>query len=122
MTKRPNSKFQGISKRSSGWSGQTCRTRGFCLSMRGTFCLNRGARQRVIHPGNSVTVRSPLAVEAAERFAELFDLSFRDVFFVLSFGELFADFVEVSEDALKGFADALDFGSGLENPGTLLGW
>jgi hypothetical protein len=58
-------------------------------------------------------------VKATERFAELFDLGFRDVFFVLGFGELLADFVQISEDALEGFADAFDFGPGLEYPGTL---
>jgi hypothetical protein len=60
-------------------------------------------------------------VEAAKGFAELLDFGFGDVLFVLSPGELLADFVEVAKNVLERFADALDFLFRLKDPGTLFG-
>jgi hypothetical protein len=60
-------------------------------------------------------------VEAAEGLAELLDFGFGDVFFVLGFGELFGDFVEIAQDIFEDFANAFDFGFGLDDPGALFG-
>jgi hypothetical protein len=47
-------------------------------------------------------------VKAAEGFAEGFDLLLGDFFFLLGFGELFGDALEIAEDAFKGMANAVD--------------
>jgi hypothetical protein len=58
-------------------------------------------------------------MQPAQGLAELLDLGFGDVFFVLGFGELLGDFVEIAKDAFEGFADALHFLFRLKNPGPL---
>jgi hypothetical protein len=55
-------------------------------------------------------------VKPPQRLAELLDFGLGDVFLVLGFGELLGNVVEVAENALKGFADAFDFGLSLQNP------
>lgn len=58
-------------------------------------------------------------MQAAQGFAELLDLGFGDVLFVLGFGELLGDFVEIAKDTFEGFADAFHFLFCLQNPGPL---
>ncbi len=60
-----------------------------------------------------------LAVNAAERFAELLDFGLGNVLFVLGFGQLLRDVVEIIENAFEGFADAIDLGFGFEDPRAL---